>query len=197
MIIYIKKSVKGIYVSLDQELDSELYNDIGTDWNDYQQNKYVKLSDEQIQFHIDNPSASISEVWNCSINVENPRTLSMAKQEMIQKIENYDISNNVNSFVVNGVSTWFTPLERSNYKQSIDAAKLAGIESLSLFIENKLITIPTTVAEHLLAQIQLYADQCFIVTKQHKLAIENLDNIPAVDSYDYTTSYPEKLNFAI
>ena len=49
----------------------------------------------------------------------------------------------------------------------------------------------------MLAQIQLYADQCFIVTKQHKAAVEALDSIEAVDNYDVTAGYPTKLTFNV
>lgn len=49
----------------------------------------------------------------------------------------------------------------------------------------------------MLAAIQLYADACYMVTKGHLLAIDSLENIEEVDTYDYTVGYPEKLNFSI
>lgn len=90
-----------------------------------------------------------------------------------------------------------TPAERANYRSSIDAAELVGIDTLSLYIGDMPITLPTATAKLMLAQIQLYADQCFIVTKQHKATIEAMDSIENVDNYDYTVGYPTKLVFNI
>jgi hypothetical protein len=124
------------------------------------------------------------------------RTLEQAKKEMIWKIEGYDRSTNVNGFTINGeVEGWFTPDERSNYKSSIDAAKILGVEKLSFFIGDMLLEVTPNQAEYMLAQIQLYADQCYIVTKQHKIAVESFETIEEVDSFNYKGGYPEKINF--
>lgn len=223
MYTYIKKNVKGNYVELPEMLTSEQYNNLGTDWVDYQQNKWVMLSEEQVAFHEANPDASIKEVWLCKLNIvtEPTRTIEDAKNEMLRKIDEYDRSDSVNNFYVNGFNAWFTPAERNNYKQSVDAAKLLGVETLSFFIGDIAYTISTTGAEQVLAQIQLYADAAFIATKQHKLKVEQMADIEepvkdeeshepteeykalvaatieAIDSYDYTTGYPTMLNFEL
>jgi hypothetical protein len=49
----------------------------------------------------------------------------------------------------------------------------------------------------MLAQIQLYADQCFIVTKQHITAVEALETIEEVDAYDVSADYPQRLIFTL
>lgn len=221
MITYIKKNVKGNYVVLPEALNPEQYSNLGTDWVDYQQNKWVALNDEQVAFHEANPDASIKEVWLCKLNVvtEPTRTIEDAKNDMLRKIDEFDKGESVNNFTVNGINAWFTPAERNNHKQSVDAAKLMGVEQLSFYIGDNLMTISTTGAEQVLAQIQLYADNCFIVTKQHKLNVEALANveierdedgmpteeseaavkaaIEAIDSYDYTLGYPTMLNFEL
>ena len=124
------------------------------------------------------------------------RTLEDAKREMINTINEYDSSPSVNSFSINGViDGWFTPEERSNYKSSIDAAKLLGVETLSFFIGDTMLEVSPVQAEQMLARIQLYADNCFIVTKQHKLEVENLGTIEEVDGYNYMEGYPSKITF--
>jgi hypothetical protein len=50
-------------------------------------------------------------------------------------------------------------------------------------------------AEYMLSQVQLYADQCYIVTKQNKIAVDALDTIEAVDAFKYDSGYPEKITF--
>lgn len=129
------------------------------------------------------------------------RTLEQAKAEKIAEIEQYNDSDNVNEFSVvkDGVTVtdWLTPEKRSNYRNSIDAANLVGLDSLSLYVGGMPVTLPTQTAELMLAQIQLYADQCFIITEQHKAAVDALETIEAVDAYDYETGYPEKLRFEV
>ena len=58
-------------------------------------------------------------------------------------------------------------------------------------------TVSTVKAEQMLAAIQLYADACFMVTKNHNLAVEALETMEDVDAYDFRTGYPERLNFDI
>jgi hypothetical protein len=72
----------GQFIEFSFELD-EKYN-VGSSYEDYQNGKFVKLSDEQISFMESNPTASISEVWNMKMNVVE-RTLEQAKQENYAK----------------------------------------------------------------------------------------------------------------
>ena len=50
-------------------------------------------------------------------------------------------------------------------------------------------------AKMALAQVQLYANQCYGVTERHKAAVNALETIEAVEAYDFTIGYPEKLSF--
>jgi len=87
----------------------------------------------------------------------------------------------VNDFIINDtIHGWFTVEERTSYRNSIDSAKLIGIQELSFFVGDNLFTVSVEDAERMLAMIQLYADQCFIVTKQHKININALQTIEEV-----------------
>lgn len=202
---YIRKSIKGYYIDFPEEIDAQYWaGKIGSTYEDFKDNKWILLSDEQLVFHTEHPSASINQVLTMTLPepVVYERTLEDAKMEKIMSIEEYDSSDNVNSFnvVSNGetvATDWLTPEKRSNYKNSIDAAELVGLTELSLYIGEIPVTLSVATAKLMLAQIQLYADQCFIITKQHKAAIEALDSIDAVDNYDVTANYPQKLTFTI
>lgn len=194
--IYIKHDIKGFYVELNNEL-SQIDYQIGTTWEDFLSNKWVPLSSQQITFHNLNPTAKISEVWNMQLNPTYQRTLDNAKNEMINKIDNYDRSDRVNSFTINNsITAWFTIEERLNYQRSVDAA-LSQDENakLSFFVGDTMLEVKASLAGQMLSQIQLYADACFIATKQHKIAVQNLTTIEEVDNYDYQTGYPLKLSF--
>ena len=199
MYTYVKRNIPRHYVTLENKLNPNLYSNIGSTYQDYLYNKYVLLTDEQVAFHNEYPEATVEEVFNLAINdnSEPARTLEIAKKEMLQKIDSHDASDEVNGFLINGIKAWFTVQERNNYKASIDSAKLLGIESLSFFVGDHLLTITPEMAEHMLAAIQLYADQCFIVTKQHKLKVESLESIEEVDLYDYYAGYPKMLEFEL
>ena len=193
---YIKRDIRGYYMEFNEMLNPNLYDNLGTTYQDYLNNKWVLLSDEQVAFHNEHPTASVKEVWDMELTPIPPRTLEQAKTEMIQRIDEYDTSDNVNGFTINDeVEGWFTPEERSNYRSSIDAAKLLGVSGLSFYVGDMLLEVTPTQAEYMLAQVQLYADQCFMVTKQHKLTVEALETIEEVDKFDYTADYPQKINF--
>lgn len=198
MNVYIKNNIGNHFVEFENLFDKNLYNNVGTTWEDYLEGKWVLLSQEQTQFYRDNPKASVKEVWDMELLPSPGTTLEEVIAEKINQINEYDSSSNVNEFFINGtLKAWFTPEQRSNYKSSIEAAKLVNINSVSLFIEDTLITLSISQAELMLAQIQLYADSCFIVTKNHKLQVESLKTIEEVNNYNYTTGYPEKLNLTI
>lgn len=198
---YIRKDIKGLYIEFPQELDNEVWEDkIGTTYQDFLEGKWVLLSEEQVNFHKENPQASINEVLNMELDehLELERTLEIAQIEAIQKLNAYDNSDAVNGFTINGtIKAWFTVQERTNYKNSLDSAKLLGVDTLQFFVGDQALTIDTSMAERLLAMIQIYADACFIQTKKHENAIKALETIEEVDNYDFTTGYPNKLEFNI
>lgn len=198
MITYLKKSVKGYYVNFEKELDPNRYNNIGTTYKDFQNNLWVKLSKKQVKFHEENPSATTEEVFNMKL-YPTPDPLVVAKEDIIAEINVYDTSEAVNGFTVEGIEGvyWFDPTERSNYKQSVEAAKTLGNSNISFYLGNNLVTIPVEKAEYLLAMLQHYADQCYIVTKTHKLEVEGLNDLEAVENYDYKANYPDRPNFVL
>ena len=127
--------------------------------------------------------------------------LAQAKRQKIAELESYDSSEEVNSFRVNigneAVTAWFTPEQRADYKNSIDAAELLGRDVVRPVINGREIELPVSVAKTALAQIQLYANQCYGVTEKHKAAINSLETVEEVEAYDFTTGYPEKLVFNV
>ena len=199
MITYIKKNINGNYVTLDNELDSASHNDIGTTYEHYLNNWWVRLNDEQVKFHQDNPNASIEEVINMELTpVPQVDELVEAKKRKLTQIVNYDRSYKVNNFIINDyINAWFTVQERLNYKQSVEAAKLLGEETLDFLVNGMPFTVSVTSAEYMLAQIQRYADKCYMVTEQHKYNVNNLTTVEEINNYDYTQGYPEMLKFVL
>lgn len=198
--VYIKKSIGKTYVEFDKPLSPEEYNNLGSTWQDYLNNLWVQLSDEQIEFHNTNPNATVKEVFDMAITPSPARTLEQAKIEKKHIIDIYNNSDAINSFTIdfgNGVTqdAWLTPDKRANYKNSIDSAELLGISEVHPVFNGQQLTLPIQTAKRYLAQIQIYADSCYITTEMHKANVQALDSIEAVDAYDHTTGYHAKLIF--
>ena len=199
---YIQKDVEGFYF----ETTEELMN-IGITYPDFLNGRPIKLSDDQVLYHKEHIQADIEEVLNvCEYKdgnvlwyvMETPMTIERAKELKLNELKEYDASDAINDFIVNEtIHAWLTPDERSNYRNSVDSAKLLGIHELQIILGGVLFNISTEMAEQALAMIQLYADNCFIVTKTHEANINNLDTIESVEAYDFTTGYPEKLHFTL
>lgn len=200
MIMYIKQDAANQFVTFDSELNSSLYSNIGDTFQDYLSGMWVKLSEEQINFYNNNPNASVKEVWDMQLNPmpSEQDELEQLKRDAIKTIVLYDTSDAVNAFTINNtVKAWFTVEQRLNYKQSIEAAKLLGETNLEFLLNGFAFTITIDRAEYMLAQIQRYADKCYLITEQHKSNIKNLNTREDIISYDFTSGYPEMLNFEL
>jgi hypothetical protein len=127
--------------------------------------------------------------------------LERAKQEKIAELEAYDDSDAVNSFdiVMDGKTTsaWIEPDKRSNYRGSLEDCELLKVTNIEVPIAGMLIPMTVADARVKLAQVQLYADRCTIVTEGHKYAINALETVEDVEAYDFERLYPEKLIFNV
>lgn len=190
---YIKS---GKVLALPSKLNENSYV-LGSTFDDYLRGAYVELDDDRASFYLAHKNFSIASIWNLGETTQEPINIETIRAAKLGELAAYDKSSAVNEFFVNGIGTWFEPAERSNYSSSINSAKLLGMETLTFYIGSVALTVPTAQAEQMLAAVQLYADQCFIVTKQHENTIGTLDSVEAIESYDFKTGYPEKLTFTI
>lgn len=127
--------------------------------------------------------------------------LERAKQAKIAELEAYDASDAVNGFIIRteggDVIKWLDPEKRNNAFRAIDSAKKLGDESISFAIGDIPVTLTVTTAEIYLARVEKYAVTCTNVTARHKAAINALETVEAVEAYDLTTGYPERLTFSV
>ena len=125
------------------------------------------------------------------------QALDKAKSFALSAIERYDTSDNVNSFIVNGESTWLDKATRVGLVNSLATEKAAGKETSTLYLNGEPITASITTLESVLSQVELYAIDCYRQTEAHKASVRAMTDYFAVDEYDYTTGYPEKLEFTL
>ena len=121
--------------------------------------------------------------------------LQRAKAEKIAELEEYDATDAVNSFSVSGVSLWVPADKRAVLRTSIEAYKALGAESITKVWDGQEYTFPITAWDTMLNQVEVYASECFNQTQRHKAAIESLLTVEEVEDYDFTSGYPEKLEF--
>lgn len=157
----------------------------------------IELTNEQIEFYLEHPYASIIEIQNCALWAQ-PEPIDMLEQAKAQKqeeIDIYDTSENVNGFFYNEVFMWLDRETRATLRNTIDSLKILGRETLNIWYNEINITLSVQEAEYLLAALEVYATDCYNVTAMHKLYVNNLTNIEDVNAFDVTTDYPQRLHF--
>lgn len=195
--LYIKQSIAKHFIDFAEPLSAEEYNNLGETWQDYVDNKWVLLNEEQRAFYIGHPNAVPKEVWDMEIFPKPERTIEQAKQEKIEEIEIYDKSEAVNSFTIGNLSMWLTVSERQQIATQISSNEAIGRETMTRWFEGQEFTFPIATWKQMLVALEVYAGDALNVTEAHKAAVNALDNVEDVDGYNYATGYPEKLHFNI
>lgn len=195
--LYIKKSIAKQFVDFAEPLSPDEYNNIGETWQDYVDNKWVLLSDDQRAFYIEHPDAKPKEVWDMDMFPQPERTLEDAKREKITDIDNYDQSEAVNSFTIGNLTMWLTVSERQQIATQITSNESIGRDVMTRWFEGHEFTFPISAWKQMLVALEVYAGDAINVTEAHKAAVNALDDIEDVDAYEYMTGYPEKLHFNV
>ena len=121
--------------------------------------------------------------------------LDVIKEEAIEQITEYDQSEDVNSFTLQGKQMWLPKETRVGLVNSITIEKNTGKETTILWFGGEKYELPVDTALQMLSALELYALECYNVTAAHKAAVSALESVEDVVAYDYTQGYPEKLNF--
>ena len=140
--------------------------------------------------------ASMEEIREISEGL-GAEPLEYMRKAMLAYIEKYDASSSVNSFLLNGMDVWLDKVTRMGLMNSTTIAKAAGLDETTLWLGDIELVVDCDKAIQMLSELEIYALECFNVTASHKAAVNKLDNIDAVLTYDYREGYPEKLNMEV
>lgn len=121
--------------------------------------------------------------------------LALIKAEKQNAITEHDNSANVNSFVINNTPMWLSWEQRARLLASVDAIEADGGDVMTKKFGGVEYTFPTIQWRAMITAVENYAGQCQSVTEGHRIAVEALVTEDQVKEYDYTTGYPEKINF--
>lgn len=121
--------------------------------------------------------------------------LERARLEKLAEIDEYNQSNNVNEFTVNGIPMWLTVNERQQISTQIAANGAVGRTVMTKWYGGHSFTFPLTVWEQMLVALEVYAGDALNVTEEHRAAVNSLQTVQEIEAYDITDGYPEKLVF--
>ena len=121
------------------------------------------------------------------------KALVLAKKAKIAEIVDYDTSDKVNGFILNGQIVWLDKATRVGLMNSTTIERDLGQETTELWLGEHNLIIKCDLAIQLLQQLEVYALKCFNVTATHKKEVNNLSTIEEINSYDITKDYPDKL----
>lgn len=105
------------------------------------------------------------------------------------KINLYDKSEEVNSFIFNGKRLWIDKATRVGLMHLANCST----EDIQLVLNDQILTFSPEFVKEFLAKLEVYAGKCYVQTQKHLVAVNALTNSDEIINYDYTTGYPEKI----
>ena len=125
--------------------------------------------------------------------------LEATRQNVLGKIAEYDTSDAVNEFVINGIGMWLDgDTQRPKLRGAVQTYLDKGLGDYPLCVEGVgIIPVAPTKLLSMLADIEVYAIECFTKTFEHKEAVNALTTCEGLANYNYTEGYPDKLHFDI
>lgn len=123
--------------------------------------------------------------------------LENLKSQKIAKIQDYDKSEGVNSFTLNGNLVWLDKDTRVGLVNSLQIEKSAGRVDTELWLNGFMYKLPIDHVLQMLVVVELYAKECYNVTQQHIANVKNLNDLNRVWNYNYTKGYPKRPSFEV
>lgn len=129
--------------------------------------------------------------------------LAAVKEHEDELVNAYDKSESVNCFFLikdtQRLLYWLDRDTRNDLSHSVTIWKAAGNESYTLDLREygTSVEVSCDTLLTMLDSLEAYAVKCFNATSVHLNAIKALTDIEAVLDYDYTTGYPDKLEFTL
>ena len=112
-------------------------------------------------------------------------------------IHDYDKSEAVNSFFLNGERMWLDKNTRVGLVNSTQVAKAAGSEYIALWVNDKSYNVHCDTMLQMLTVLELYAMKCYNITSEHIANVNALKDLNRIYNYNYTKGYPKRLSFTI
>ena len=128
MYTYLKKDLRGHYLELEEQLPSEQYTNVGTTAEDYDNNLWILLSEEQLEFKEQNPQATPKEVINMAIT---PLPLEAVKRNKLADLSDY-YSKNSRNFLLGETNVYLNKSARLYKESEANNAESNGVDSVNV-----------------------------------------------------------------
>ena len=122
-------------------------------------------------------------------------TIDDYRKRKKDEIARYDSSDEVNAFYMQGERMWLDKSTRAGLMLRFQSEQAIGREMTSLWYNGQMYELPLTNAFQMLYALEVYASACYDNTQRHLAAVNGLETIEQVESYDYREGYPTKLEF--
>ena len=122
-------------------------------------------------------------------------TIEEIRNQKLCLLQEYDASEAVNQFNINGAFGWLNKSTRVGLMNSINIERESGRSETSIWLGDTQFVLPIEKAIDTLCQLELYALTCYNVTQGHINAIYQLDTKEAIETYNFKANYPGKLSF--
>lgn len=141
-----------------------------------------------------------------TIPTYNPSEEELVKTYKIQKLQDlysYDESSEVNDCIIikdnQELHYWANKTDRDSLKGVVRDYISLGKEKYRLDLRELgiYLTIPCELLLGMLAQLEVYAAECYNKTTDHTFAINQLTTVEEIENYNFRTGYPEKLTFKL
>ena len=118
-----------------------------------------------------------------------------ARHKLRNAINRYDSSSEVNLFYMQGHPMWLDKSTRAGLMLRFQSEQAIGMEMTSLWYGGQMYELPLVNAFQMLYALEVYASACYDNTQKHLAAVNGLESLDAIESYDYREGYPNKLEF--
>lgn len=121
--------------------------------------------------------------------------IARVKEKKVDDILKHDKSAEVNLFYIGDTAMWLDKETRTGLMLRFQAEQAIGNTDTTLWANGVQYPLPLAMAVQMLYALEVYASACYDNTQRHLAAVDSLSTIEDIQSYDYTTGYPEKLRF--
>lgn len=137
-------------------------------------------------------------VWLYTGGLTTEAALTAAAQKMVlEKITEWDTSEAVNGFILNGQRVWLNFELRDRVYQGNERLQRIGRTDTTLWLGKQCYNLSIEQAQNIISHIEAYAKDCYNVTAAHKKAVSEMSTVEEVLGYDYTAGYPEVLTMNV
>ncbi len=137
----------------------------------------------------------LADGWEIYVAPVYEPTLEDIKARKVDEILAYDSSSAVNEFSIGGQPMWLDKATRAGLLLRFEAEGKVGRTETTLWNDGQSYTLPLETAQQILIALELYASACYDNTQSHIAEVNAMESKEAVEAYDYTTGYPQKLLF--